>query len=203
MHETIKLNIEKMNEKHRIAASKCRKEVNLEPGDLVWLHLRKERFSELRKSKLMSHVVGPFKILAKINDNAYKLEFAYFMAVLVTWMSFASVTRELRRCALIIQETHIVMSSLIFRLVLTLMNRLASFIDLTITHMVWVHERIALCLDTLVTAHVLIMVIVSRVGPVFLLEGLTLTLSPDTWTVHIFSVMVHVPLCQMVKCKGL
>jgi hypothetical protein len=74
MHETTKLNIEKINEKYRIAASKCRKEVKLEPGDLVWLHLRKERFPELRKSKLMSRAAGPFKILAKINDNAYKLE---------------------------------------------------------------------------------------------------------------------------------
>jgi hypothetical protein len=74
MHETSKLNIEKMNEKFRIAASKGCKEVKLESGDLVCLHLRKERFSELRKSKLMSRAAGPFKILAKINDNAYKLE---------------------------------------------------------------------------------------------------------------------------------
>jgi translation initiation factor IF-1 len=74
MHETTKLNIEKMNEKYRIAASKGRKEVKLEPGDLVWLHLRTERFPELRKSKLMSCAAGPFKILAKINNNAYKLE---------------------------------------------------------------------------------------------------------------------------------
>jgi hypothetical protein len=74
MHETTKLNIEKMNEKYRIAASQGRKEVKLEPGDLVWLHLRKERFLELRKSKLMSRAAGPFKILTKINDNAYKLE---------------------------------------------------------------------------------------------------------------------------------
>jgi hypothetical protein len=63
-----------MNEKYLIAASKGRKEVKLEPDDLVWLHLRKERFLELRKSKLMSRVTGPFKIIAKINDNAYKLE---------------------------------------------------------------------------------------------------------------------------------
>jgi hypothetical protein len=34
----------------------------------------KERFPELRKSKLVSRAAGPFKILAKINDNAYKLE---------------------------------------------------------------------------------------------------------------------------------
>jgi hypothetical protein len=73
MHETTKLNIEKMNEKYCIAASKGSKEVKLEPGDLVWLHLRKERFLELRKYKLMSRAAGPFKVLAKINDNAYKL----------------------------------------------------------------------------------------------------------------------------------
>jgi hypothetical protein len=39
MHETTKLNIEKINVKYRIAASKGRKEVKLEPGDLVWRHL--------------------------------------------------------------------------------------------------------------------------------------------------------------------
>jgi hypothetical protein len=74
MHEITKLNIEKMNEKYHIAASKGRKEVKHESGDLVWLHLRKERFLEFRKSKLMSRAASPFKILAKINDNAYKLE---------------------------------------------------------------------------------------------------------------------------------
>jgi translation initiation factor IF-1 len=74
MHETTKLNIEKMNEKYCIVASKGRKEVKLEPGDLVWLHLRKEQFPELRKSKLMLRAAGPSKILAKINDNTYKLE---------------------------------------------------------------------------------------------------------------------------------
>jgi hypothetical protein len=40
--------------------------------------------------------------------------------VLVTWMSFASNAKELRRCALSMVETHIVMNFLIFCLVLTL-----------------------------------------------------------------------------------
>ena len=44
------------------------------PGDLVWLHLRKDRFLELCKSKLMRRAVGPYKIIEKINDKAYKLE---------------------------------------------------------------------------------------------------------------------------------
>jgi hypothetical protein len=65
MHEITKLNIEKMNEKYHIAATKGRKEVKLKPGDLVWLHLRKERFSELRKSKLISRAAGPFKFLLR------------------------------------------------------------------------------------------------------------------------------------------
>jgi hypothetical protein len=86
-------------------------------------------------------------------------------------------------------ETHIVMSSFIFRLVLTLIFRLAftlglrlallrvlflsSLMDLTIAHMVLVHERTALCLDALDMTHVLIVMIVFRVDLVFLLERLT------------------------------
>jgi hypothetical protein len=107
-------------------------------------------------------------------------------------------------------ETHIVMSSLMFRLSLilvfclarTLVLRLALFhmlclsllMYLTIAHMVLVHERTALSLDALVTAYVLIVVIVSHVGLVFQLEGPSPTLSRDSWTVHAFLVVVHVPL---------
>jgi hypothetical protein len=54
---------------------------------------------------------------------------------------------------------------------------LISLMDLTITHMVLVHGSTALWLDTLVTTHILIVVIVSRVCLIFLLEDLTLTLS--------------------------
>jgi hypothetical protein len=144
---------------------------------------------------------------------------AYFVVVLVTWMSFASSERELGGGMLSMLETHIVMSSSISRLVLILVFCLAhtivlhlilfhvlclsSHMDLTIAHIVWVHERTSLCLDALDTVHVLIMVIVFRVGLVSLLEGLTLTLSRDIWMAHIFPVVVHVPLGQMVSCKGL
>jgi hypothetical protein len=132
-----------------------------------------------------------------------KLLFTCFMTVLVTWMSSASVAREYRRDALIMLKTHIVISSLIFHLVLLLVLHLISFMDLTIAHMVLIYERIALCLDALVTTQVLIMVIVPHVGTIFLLEGLILALSPDTWTVHVFPIMVHVLLVQMVRCKRL
>jgi hypothetical protein len=74
LHEKIKENIEKMTERYRTASSKGKKEVKLKPGDLEWLHLRKDHFSELRKSKLLPQADGPFKILEKVNDNAYNLE---------------------------------------------------------------------------------------------------------------------------------
>jgi hypothetical protein len=132
-----------------------------------------------------------------------KFTFVCFVAVWVTWMSFAFATREWRRDALIMLETLIVMSLLIFRLVPLLVLHLIYFMDLTISHMVLVYERLALCLDTLVMTPVLIVVIVPRIGTVFLLQGLTLALSRGTWTLHVFPVVVHVPLTQMVRCKRL
>ena len=36
--------------------------------------MRKERFPNLRKSKLQPRGDGPFQVLAKINDNAYKID---------------------------------------------------------------------------------------------------------------------------------
>jgi hypothetical protein len=108
-------------------------------------------------------------------------------------------------------ETHIVMSSFIFRLVLTLVLRLvllhalfcSSLMDLTIAHIVLDHERTALSLDALVMAHVLIMVIIFHVVLVFLQEGFTPVLSRDIWSVHIFPVVVLVPLIQTVMYKRL
>jgi hypothetical protein len=103
-------------------------------------------------------------------------------------MSFPSGIRGMRGVTLIMLETHIVMSSLIFHPALShvhcptllLVLCLGSLMDLTIAHMVLLRERTTLCLDALVMAHVLIVVNVSRVGPVFLLEGLTLALIRDT-----------------------
>ena len=74
LHKTTKENIECMNAKYKFASDKGRKELIFESGDLVWLHLRNDRFPELRKSKLMPRAAGPFKVLEKINDNAYKLD---------------------------------------------------------------------------------------------------------------------------------
>jgi hypothetical protein len=137
-------------------------------------------------------------------------------------MSFASVARELSRCVLSMLETHIVMSSLIFCLALTLALRLAlllvlclvSLMNLTMAHMVFVHERIALCLDALVKTHVFIMVIISRIGMFSLLVGSHTHFEPRHLDGPYFSYRGSCPTrpngevqrtvktssCHMVKC---
>jgi hypothetical protein len=65
LHETTKENIERMNVKYRTSGDKDRKQLDYAPGDLVWLHLRKEWFPDLRKSKMMPRVDSPFEVLKK------------------------------------------------------------------------------------------------------------------------------------------
>nr|XP_034570750.1 uncharacterized protein LOC117835509 [Setaria viridis] len=74
IHEKNKETIEKRSKYYATWANKHRKKVTFEPGDLVWVHLRKDRFPEKRKSKLMPRGDGPFRVFSKINNNAYKIE---------------------------------------------------------------------------------------------------------------------------------
>lgn len=48
--------------------------IDFESGDWVWVQLRKERFYILRKTKLDARGDGPFQVLKRINDNAYKID---------------------------------------------------------------------------------------------------------------------------------
>ncbi|GKU89681.1 hypothetical protein SLEP1_g3787 [Rubroshorea leprosula] len=55
-------------------ANKGCKKVVFELGDWVWVHMRKKRLPTQRHSKLQPRGDGPFQVIARINDNAYKLE---------------------------------------------------------------------------------------------------------------------------------
>jgi hypothetical protein len=73
---------------------------------------------------------------------------------------------------------------------------LSYLMNLIIAHMILVHERTALSLDDLVMAHVLIVVIVSRVGFHTHFEPRHLDSSR-------FPIMVLIPLVQTAMCKRL
>ena len=53
LHEMVKSKIAKANASYQVQASKHKKKVVFHPGDVVWVHLRKERFPSKCKSKIM------------------------------------------------------------------------------------------------------------------------------------------------------
>ena len=74
LHELVRDRITKRDEKVKSHMDKRRKKVQFEVSNLVWLHLNKKCFSKKRRSKLSLWSDGPFKILEKINYNAYKIK---------------------------------------------------------------------------------------------------------------------------------
>jgi hypothetical protein len=74
IHEKARLNIERRMEQYATQANKGRCQLVFEPGDWVSLHMRKERLPAKRRFKLLPRGDGPFQVLERINDNAYKLD---------------------------------------------------------------------------------------------------------------------------------
>ena len=86
LHEGVRLQILKKNRLYASKANKGRKLVVFQPGDWVWVHMRKEQFPNQRKSKLQSRGDGPFQVLERINDNAYKIVFQVSMVLVLPLM---------------------------------------------------------------------------------------------------------------------
>ena len=74
LYESVRQQIEKRNRVYATKANKGRKHVVFQLGDWVWVHMHKEKFPAHRKSKLQPRGDGPFQILERINDNAYKVD---------------------------------------------------------------------------------------------------------------------------------
>ena len=59
---------------YKKTANKKRRQADFSKGDLVMIHLRKNRFPTGIYNKLKDRQIGPFRILEKYGDNAFKIE---------------------------------------------------------------------------------------------------------------------------------
>ncbi|KAH7565398.1 hypothetical protein JRO89_XS09G0201500 [Xanthoceras sorbifolium] len=74
IHIEVKENLEQANRRYKAAADMHRRVKTFEEGELVMAHLRKNWFPVGTYNKLQNKKYEPFRILKKINNNAYVLE---------------------------------------------------------------------------------------------------------------------------------
>jgi len=80
IHQIVQEKLEKSQGKYKARHDKHRVDHHFQVGDEVWLYISKERLQGEGK-KLKPIHYGPFKILEKISNNAFKLDLPSYMQI--------------------------------------------------------------------------------------------------------------------------
>ena len=70
LYQKVRDNIEKMTFQFIRNANKGRRKMIFEPGDWVWIHIRREKFPVQQHNKLLPRGDRPFQVVERTNDNA-------------------------------------------------------------------------------------------------------------------------------------
>lgn len=79
------MHLQRRAEQYVLQLSKGRHRLVFSPGDLIWVHVCKERFQYHRRTKLDSGGDDPFEILEAYGVNPYKVELSYSNGVHITF----------------------------------------------------------------------------------------------------------------------
>ena len=85
VHGEVKNKLEEFTAEYKAIADKHRRLKLYKAGDYVMVHLQKEQVSAGECSKLKQKKIGHFRILQKINDNAYIIDLPEHNAIFNTF----------------------------------------------------------------------------------------------------------------------
>lgn len=74
VHDQVKSHLQQFAVKYKAHADKKKRDVQFSVGDLVWVHLKKERLPNGKYTKIMQRKIGPCQILKKYGQNSYEIQ---------------------------------------------------------------------------------------------------------------------------------
>jgi hypothetical protein len=74
LHGQIKERLQSSSQEYKRREDQHKQELQLEVGDLILAHMRKERFPRETYNKLKMKNIGPCKVIRKFGANAYEIE---------------------------------------------------------------------------------------------------------------------------------